>query len=73
MTLPIPEKFLFFFLAMPLGMQDLSYLTRDQTQALAVKVPSPNHWTAREFPEIPILTEKELIVSPRHQKPPAAG
>ena len=38
MTLPIPEKFLFFFLAMPLGMQDLSSLTRDQTQALAVKV-----------------------------------
>ena len=23
---------------------------RDQTQALAVKAPSPNHWTAREFP-----------------------
>ena len=58
---------------MPLGLRVLSSLTRDQTQALAVKVPSPNHWTAREFPEIPVLMEKELIVSPRHQKPSAAG
>ena len=29
---------------------DLSSLTRDQTQATAVKVPSPNHWTTRELP-----------------------
>ena len=31
-------------------MQDLSSLTRDQTRALVVRVPSSNHWTAREFP-----------------------
>ena len=29
---------------------DLSSLTRDQTSALAVKAPSPNSWTPREFP-----------------------
>ena len=33
----------FFFLSSSL--QDFGSLTRDQTQALAVKVPSPNHWT----------------------------
>ena len=30
-------------------MQDLSSLTRDPTRDLAVKAPSPNHWTARKF------------------------
>ena len=30
----------------------VSYLTRDWTQATAVKVPSPNHWTTREFSEM---------------------
>ena len=39
---------LFVFLLQ--NLQDLSSLTRDWTQVLAVKVPSPNHWTAREFP-----------------------
>ena len=29
---------------------DLSSPTRDQTQAPAVKVLSPNHWTTRKFP-----------------------
>ena len=33
-----------------LGLQDLSSLARDGTCAPAVRVPSPNHWTAREFP-----------------------
>ena len=32
--------FFFFFLAMPHGLQDLSSLTRDWTQAMPVKVPS---------------------------------
>ena len=33
-------------------MWDLGSLTKDQTQAHpAMKVPSPNHWTAREFPK----------------------
>ena len=35
---------------MPRNLQDLSSLTRDGTQAPAVRAPSPNHWTAREFP-----------------------
>ena len=42
--------FFFFFLATLCGLWDLSPLTRDWIQATAVKVPSPNHWTAREFP-----------------------
>ena len=33
-------------------MQDLSSLTRDRTWAMAVKAPSPNHWTTREFPPV---------------------
>ena len=42
----------FFFLAMLHGMWDLSSPTRDQTLALpAVQAWSPNHWTAREFPD----------------------
>lgn len=28
----------------------LNFLTRDWTQATAVKAPSPHHWTARKFP-----------------------
>ena len=32
-------------------MRDLSSLTRDRTCAPAVAAQSPNHWTAREFPE----------------------
>ena len=35
---------------MPCRLQDLSSLTRNWIQALAVKVPSPDHWTTREFP-----------------------
>ena len=47
----IKMDFFFFFPATPYGLQDLSSPTRDQTQTLAVKAPSPNHWTAREFPK----------------------
>ena len=36
-----------FFLATPCGLQDLSFLTRDQTWVQAVKAPSPNHWTTK--------------------------
>ena len=39
----------FFFLAAPHSLRDLNTLTRDQTQAPAVKAPSLNHWTAKEF------------------------
>ena len=42
---------LFVFLPMLHSLQDISFPNRDQTQPLAVKVQSPNHWTTREFPE----------------------
>ena len=45
-----PVVLIFFLLAAPHGLQDLSSPTRDQSQAPAVKALSPNHWTAREFP-----------------------
>ena len=32
------------------GMQDLSFLIRDQTVLPALEAQSPNHWTAREPP-----------------------
>ena len=32
------------------GLRDLSSPTRDWTRGPAVKAPSPNHWTTREFP-----------------------
>ena len=38
-----------FFLATLNGLQDLDFLTRDPTQALRVKVLSPNHETTREI------------------------
>lgn len=41
----------FFFLAALHSSWDLSSLTRNRTQALAVKAPSPNHWPAKDFPE----------------------
>ena len=42
--------FYLIFLAVLCGLWDLSSPTRYRTWALAVKVPSPNHWTARKFP-----------------------
>ena len=44
--------FFFFLLAILCSLQDLSSLTRDRTWAMAVKAPSPNHWTTREFPPV---------------------
>ena len=46
---------IFSFLAVLHGFQALGYLTRDQTQALALKALSPNHWTTREIPKNGIL------------------
>ena len=48
-------SFIFFFfnlfiLAMSCVLWDINSPTRDQTQAPAVKVWSPNHWTMREYP-----------------------
>ena len=34
------------------GLWDLSSLTKDRTWAMAMKAPSPNHGTAREFPKL---------------------
>ena len=39
-------------MAAPHTLWALSSLTRDWTQAPAVKAQSPNHWTTREFPKI---------------------
>ena len=52
--------FFLFFVATLCGLRDLSSLTRDWTWATAVKVPSPNHWTAREFPRNFILKNFNL-------------
>ena len=41
---------IYLFLAVPLSLWDLSSLTRNWTKSTAVKVPSPNQWTTREFP-----------------------
>ena len=38
------------FLTAASNLWDLSFMTRDETWALAVKVPSPNRCTARKFP-----------------------
>ena len=55
--------FLFcFLLALLHGMRDLTSLTRDQTLPLAVDTRSPNHWTAREFPKIVDVNNKNKII-----------
>ena len=51
------ELITFSVLVAPLGLQDLSSLTRDRTWALAVKALSPNHW---EFLEL--ITFKSMIL-----------
>ena len=38
-------------MATPCGLWDLSSPTRNRTLVPAVKAPSPNHWTTREFPK----------------------
>ena len=38
-----------FFLAMPCGIWDLSFETKDEPRLTSVKAPSPNHRTARVF------------------------
>ena len=49
--------YLFIFMSWPQGLWDLSSPARERTLALAVKAPSPNHWTTREFPQAPFLLE----------------
>ena len=41
-----------FVLTVPCGLQDLSSWNRVWTWGTAVKAPSPNHWTTREFPTL---------------------
>lgn len=52
----VPPKALpllpFFFFLMATEPQDLSSLTNNRTQAMVVKAPRPNHWTAREAPHL---------------------
>ena len=43
-------SYLFIYLAMLHSLWDPSSPTRDRTWVPAVKAPSPNHWTTREFP-----------------------
>ena len=71
-----------FFLTMPHGLQNLSFLTRDWTQASSVEVPCPNHWIAREFPRnfpfiwytlcsrIDLLYQSHLTFSHQHHPCP---
>ena len=46
--------------------RDLSSVTRGWTWALAVKAPSPDHWTAREFPWVTFkyaqLVQKTILL-----------
>ena len=44
-TIKIWLKCYTYILPLLFFLQDLSFLTKDQTQTLAVKTPSPNHWT----------------------------
>ena len=48
----VSYKFLVFFFNQVARLVDPSSSSRDPTRALRVKVLSPNHWTAREFPTI---------------------
>ena len=46
---PAHHPFFFLFLTTPDGLQDLSSPTRIEPSTFAVRVQSPNHWTAMEF------------------------
>lgn len=52
----IKSYYFIIYLFRPHGLWDISSLTLDWIWALAVKVLSPNPWTAREFPGVTILT-----------------
>ena len=51
----------------PCGLPDLSSPTRDWIQAMAMKAPSPNHWTTREFQADTTCTKNQACC---HRKPP---
>ena len=59
-----------------LSLSNHSSLTRDWTQALVVKMLSPNQWIARDFPELSILIEiwfVELLCNPLDCSPPGSS
>ena len=45
------------------GFQNISLLTRDWTWVIAVKAPSPSHWTAREFPMMASVKSPQCSLS----------
>ena len=47
--------FSYFFCPHMHGMRDPTSLSRDQTRAPEVEAWSPNHWTAREIPNLLLL------------------
>ena len=58
------------FLAKPRGMWDLSSLSRDQTCASALEVWSLKHWTTREVPPWPTLSQSHSIKVLSDEYPP---
>ena len=58
----LPTFLFSFFPCLPSSLS-LSSLTRDWTQAMAVKALSPNHCTAREFPSFPFSVRKLSTLS----------
>ena len=58
---PSLHFFIFYFLAVPCCLRDLSSPTRDWPWATAVKALSPNHWTTRAFPVPPFRVTTVLI------------
>ena len=56
------KKVIFFFLAKPCSLWDLSSPTRDQLLAPAVKVLSPNPWTTREFPKSDFFFNQRFLL-----------
>ena len=66
----LPQSTFFFFFFWPRhGLWYLSSPTRDGTQAPAVKAPSPNHWTAREFPYLSQLLASHQTAQLRFHTP----
>ena len=60
--------FILFYFTEPRDLWDLSSLTRDRTQVLAVKQASPNHWTAKEVSHLAYF-EWECFLTPTSSVP----
>ena len=59
---------LFIFLTLPRRLWDLSSPARYWTQALSVRAPDLNHWTARKFPHISYYNSQSHTVPLRSWK-----